>query len=179
MLSKPLLLIGLRSCGKSTVGRALAEQLQLDFFDSDQVITAHYFAQTGKRLGCEKIHQIIGEVEFRVLETEAIKQLSKINEPAVIATGGSSMLSKKNIALLQNKTFVIYLRANMATLQQRWQKNPPIFINVKALSAELDRYYEQRASLYQSLADICVAVDEQTIDDIVRKIVTAKKLALS
>ena len=101
MQNKPLLLIGLRSAGKSTVGRLLAKKLYRAFFDSDQVITELYFMQTKKQLSSDQIHQIIGKVAFRTLETQAIKKLSAISEAAVIATGGSSMLNKENIALLQ------------------------------------------------------------------------------
>lgn len=178
MLDKPLLLIGLRSSGKSTVGRALAGRLQRDFFDTDQVVTANYFAQTGKQLSLKDAYQTIGEAKFRVLEQQAIKQLLENNTSAVIATGGSSMLNANTVALLRDKVFVIYLQAAVATLQQRWQENSPMFINRDQLSAELDRYYQRRAPLYQSLADIRVTVDGKAIDDIVTELVSAEALKL-
>ncbi len=176
MLSKHLLLIGLRSAGKSTVGRALAERLQLDFFDSDQVIVANYFAQTGKQLNLRKAYQTIGEAKFRVLEKQAIKQLLAQHQTSVIATGGSSMLNANTVALLPGKAMVIYLQATITTLRQRWQKNPPGFININELAAELDQYYAQRARPYQSLADISVIIDNKTVDHIVNEIISTKKL---
>ena len=67
---------------------------------------------------------------------------------------------------------MIYLQAKITTLHQRWQNNPPTFINMKALATELDQYYQRGAPLYQSLANMCVAVDGKTTDDIVTEVVT-------
>mgnify|MGYP003296647831 CR=1 FL=1 len=82
------------SSGKTTVGKALAEKLQREFFDSDLLV-----AET-ENMTIPDIFKNKGEAYFRTCETEAIFTLSK-NNSSVIATGGGAVLNKKNIELLK------------------------------------------------------------------------------
>jgi len=171
MKVKHITLIGLKSCGKSTIGKALAERLQIKFIDTDVVIEANYLAQMKKHASFREIYQLLGEKKFCGLEEVAIQQTVASNEALVIATGGSSMLNKTNADQLSKNTQMIYLQASRETLKQRWQDNPPGFINIDQFTKEFNQYYQARAMFYQTLTDLVVGIDEKTVDDIVKDII--------
>jgi len=89
----PIFLVGFMGAGKTTVGRALAEHLEYDFFDLDELIEA----RASKSV--QAIFAELGEAEFRRLEHEAIRACSNRSR-AVIALGGGAYVSDENRTLL-------------------------------------------------------------------------------
>ena len=86
---KNIILVGMPGCGKTTMGKKLAQQLGLQFFDCDIEITK----KQGKSIS--QIFEEYGEKYFRSLETETIKsQLPKEN--CVISTGGGIVEKNEN-----------------------------------------------------------------------------------
>ena len=95
MNSKPsIILIGMKSSGKTTIGRILARKLGLRFTDVDAEVERLHFEQTGERLRFREIFKKHGKDHFRHLETAALRALSAAqNErPIVLATGGGTSL---------------------------------------------------------------------------------------
>lgn len=97
--------------GKSTLGKKLAQRLEVDFIDSDQFIEkqlgmsiADYFAQ-------------FGEEKFRALERDFIRQLD-INA-CVVATGGGLPCFCDNMSIMNSKGVTIYLHRPPKELFQR------------------------------------------------------------
>lgn len=97
-----IVLIGMPSSGKSTVGRALAERLGKRFADSDALVTerigmpiADYFAQRG-------------EAAFREREQEAVADLAATGGQ-VIATGGGAILRPENVTALRRSGRLVFL----------------------------------------------------------------------
>ena len=86
------LFLGLRSSGKTTVGKALASQLNWDFFDTDQVLVD----QEGKSIS--DLFAIIGESRFRFLETQCLFGLPPYN--LVLSTGGGMIENLKECDIL-------------------------------------------------------------------------------
>ena len=82
-----LILSGLPMSGKTTIGKLLAEKLQLPFLDTDRLIEQSYAAMTGMKCSCRQIHSEKGEVFFRAFEKEQIKALQG-DHARVIALGG-------------------------------------------------------------------------------------------
>ena len=72
-MSEHIVLVGLKSCGKSSVGTVLAAHMNYDYLDTDQVLEALYLEQTGRAHQFPEIYQLIGERAFRDLERQAIK----------------------------------------------------------------------------------------------------------
>lgn len=97
-----VILIGMPSCGKSTVGVILAKVMGLDFLDTDLLIQR----QTGHRL-CELI-AARGMDGFVALENETLAALDVHH--TVIATGGSAVFGKEAMARLHRLGKVVYLR---------------------------------------------------------------------
>jgi shikimate kinase len=98
------------------LGKLCADKLSLPFYDTDQMIEAHY--------GCNKtvkeIWQEIGELLFRSLETEVIFSLKR--EPSIIAIGGGSLLREQNRAHLNELGLSIYLKVSFPILYKRIAK---------------------------------------------------------
>jgi len=97
-----IVLIGMPSSGKTTVGKAVAKALGRPFFDSDKEIVK----KAGKTIPA--IFAEEGEAHFRALEREVIASLSK-HSGAVIATGGGAVLSKENVDRLRQNGILFFL----------------------------------------------------------------------
>ena len=157
-------LCGMMASGKTTVGRLLADVLGLPFVDTDEWIAARYgdisaiFAQQG-------------EGEFRLLEGEAVRELSALNS-VVLATGGGVVLSKENVAALKKDATIIWLRADASVLVQRLQgdQTRPL-LQGDAWQEDLANIERARRPLYLAAADIIIDVDGKTPQQIVQEIV--------
>ena len=137
-------------CGKSTVGRHLARQLDLRFLDSDTEIerrtgmpVRHYFEQQG-------------EAAFRDVEQDVIDELSAL--PGVLlATGGGAVLRPSNRDALHSRTHVFYLRATPEELHRRLRHDTqrPL-LQVADPLRRLRELYRERDPLYRRTAHFTV-----------------------
>lgn len=101
-MCKPVLLIGMMGCGKSTIGRLLAKRTGLPLVDLDAQIAC----AAGKSI--PEIFAEEGEAGFRERETAALARALD-GKRAVIATGGGIITREENIALMREKGFVVWL----------------------------------------------------------------------
>lgn len=168
--NKRIVLIGLKSSGKSSVGRLLARELSLGFIDTDSVLEKLYQQQTGTALSFSEIYQRIGAQGFQQLEELAMQTTLGHQNPQVIATGGGTLLNPQNAARVAKNSLIIYLQASYETLLVRWVKQPPSFIDPSNLKSELQQYYQQRSGVYHDLAGACVVVDGKSLAQIVDEI---------
>lgn len=114
--SPGIYLAGFMACGKSTIGRQLAERLGWDFVDLDQQIAA----AAGKSI--EQIFDTGGEAAFRRLEIEAMRNLMRAIErgmPTVIALGGGTFVQREIRELLTHHGVSIWLDCPLETLLRR------------------------------------------------------------
>lgn len=111
-LTKPVVLVGLMGAGKTTVGRRLAKELGLDFFDSDVEIS--------EAAGCSisDIFAIHGEAIFRDLEQRVLQRLLG-SPPCVIATGGGAYIQQTIREAIADKGISIWLKADVDVLEDR------------------------------------------------------------
>lgn len=107
--------------GKSSVGRRLANRLDLEFVDMDAVIEDYAQATV------EDIFSQSGEETFRLLETHILDKLIE-GEPKVIATGGGTPCHSDNMDKILNAGYTVYLELPPSKLQRRVtqsnRKNP-------------------------------------------------------
>jgi shikimate kinase len=108
-----IILVGLMGCGKSTVGRLLAQRLNRRFFDSD----AEIVRATGVEIST--IFEVEGEKAFRARETSAIRSLLEEGSDVVLATGGGAVVLSENRALLRSAGVVVYIHAHPRALWRR------------------------------------------------------------
>ena len=136
--------------GKTTIGRVLAELLDLEFFDSDREIER----STGADIPW--IFDVEGESGFRLRETRMIEQIcSKKN--IVLATGGGAVLAPENRQHLHDNGLIVYLRASIKQQVERTNrdKNRPL-LQTPNPEAKIRELMKIRDPLYAELADIII-----------------------
>jgi shikimate kinase len=139
-----LYLIGMMGSGKSSVGRILAERLDYQFFDSDQLI------EQVSKTSIAEIFAQEGEESFRTVETQVLAQLAPYPR-LVISTGGGAVLKSENWSYLHHG-IVVWLDVPPETLFARVSQDPtprPLLQQadplqtLKAIFQERQRYYAQ------------------------------------
>ncbi len=105
-------LIGFMGAGKSTVGRLLAEQLQLAFVDLDRLIEARAATDIPSLFGTE------GEEGFRAREAAALAEVLA-GEGLVLACGGGTPCQPESMASLVRWGRTVFLDVTLAVLRQR------------------------------------------------------------
>jgi shikimate kinase len=109
-------LAGFMGSGKTTVGQALAHRLGWDFVDIDAEV------ETAAHMSIREIFESKGEPEFRRLETEMLRHLTKTVErgaPVVVALGGGAFVQPGNFEILQPKGISIWLDCPFEKLEAR------------------------------------------------------------
>ena len=136
-----LFLLGFMASGKTTVGRALAAQLNAPFIDLDEEII--------KRAG-KPIAEIVrqeGEPYFRQLETECLQQAAQ-GKAVVIALGGGAFTQAVNRELVAQTGISVWLDAPFELCWQRIQSDA-VVRPLAPTRAEAYTRYQQRSPLYQ------------------------------
>lgn len=111
-----LILIGFMGTGKSTVARQLSRQLELPFFEMDEMIVQE------QGMEISNIFQEKGEAYFRDLETALLKKLLQ-EEKGILSCGGGIILRDENIQAMKKHGTVILLTAKPETILKRVQHN--------------------------------------------------------
>lgn len=111
-LTKPIVLVGLMGCGKSTIGRRLATRMNLSFADTDDEI------ERAAGMTISDIFARYGESHFRDLERRVITRMLDHGQ-GVLATGGGAFMNDETRAAIQEKAISIWLDADIPTLVER------------------------------------------------------------
>lgn len=99
-------------CGKSTIGKLLAEQLEMPFIDSDALI------ETEQQMSISEIFAAKGEAAFREMERQFCLKLNEF-PTSVIAVGGGLPCYFDNLEVLKTNGKVIYINASLQTIAKR------------------------------------------------------------
>ena len=164
MKEKSIILIGMPSSGKSTLGVLLAKTLGYDFIDSDLLI------QNAKGKLLHKIIEEYGNEGFLAIEDQINCQIQQNN--AVIATGGSVVYCERAMEHLRTLGKVIYLYIPFDEMQRRLGDFSHRGVIMRNGSSLYDMYVE-RAPLYERYADITVDVCRAELTDSLKKICEA------
>jgi len=144
-----IVLVGMPGCGKSTLGKILSGMTGRRFVDIDEVITEI----TGRHPS--EIISEDGEGEFRRIETEAVKKVSKMSG-IIIATGGGVVTRKENIPYLRQNGRIIYLHCIPSDL------TPTPDRPLSASRSVIRAMYEVRHPLYIEAADAVVEISHKS-----------------
>lgn len=159
-----LYLVGFMAAGKTTVGRALAEELGWPFVDVDKDIEA----SQGKTIA--QIFDEQGEDAFRDIESRAIhRRVARIEAglPCVLALGGGAFAQPRNWELIENNGVTVWLDCTIETVRRRLASD-----STRPLARDHERLaqlFEDRRPLY-SRADFRIEVDCDDVSQIVREI---------
>jgi shikimate kinase len=159
-----IVLVGVPGAGKTTVGKLLAKNLGIDFFDSDQVIES----RAGKSVS--DIFTQDGEPAFRKLEHDVIVELLDSNN-VVLALGGGSLGNDETRAKVKDAT-TVWLVAGLAQAVDRvgMNRNRPLLLgNVRGQLADL---MAAREPFYKEVAAIAVDTSKLIPSEVVTEIVS-------
>ena len=149
-----VVLVGMPSCGKTSVGKALAKMLGKTFVDLDEE------AEKAEDCCVSQIFRQKGEQYFRTLETDVACRIGKKNG-LVIATGGGVVLKRQNVDALRQNGFVVWLQRD---LQNLCTENRPV-----SQSKGVQKIFEERKDLYALSADVAVFNDD-SVEKVAEKV---------
>ncbi|MFA9398390.1 MAG: shikimate kinase [Clostridiaceae bacterium] len=162
-MDKNVILIGMPGCGKTTIGKLLAEKLKLSFLDMDEYI---------EKKQDQTIESIFnkGEDYFRKIEEEAVYSI-KEKKCFVISTGGGVIKSQINIKNLKENGYVIFINRDIEDIYNDvdTEKRPLL----KDKKDNLYKLYNERLDLYRKYCDIEIKNKgsiEDVLDDITDKL---------
>jgi len=160
-----LFLVGPMGAGKSTIGKQLAKELKLEFYDADQEIEA----RTGADIAW--IFDVEGEEGFRKREAYVIDELSQL-QGIVLATGGGAVLNADNRNRLAARGTVVYLYTTVEQQMRRTarDKRRPLLITETPESV-LRELMAFRDPLYREVADVVVNTDGRTVRSVAAEVV--------
>jgi len=164
--AKPVVLVGLMGAGKTSVGRKLAETLDLPFVDADEEIA--------EAAGCsiDDIFELYGEAAFRDVEERVIHRLLD-QGPQVLATGGGAFMNPKTRALIAEHAVSVWLRAGLDVLVRRTRRRGgrPL-LKTDDPEATLRMLMDERYPIYAE-ADVVIDSDDEGPEVTARSITEA------
>lgn len=166
---RPIILIGLMGCGKTTVGKELSKATGLPLLDMDAVIEE----QIGKSIPA--IFKEDGEARFRALETALLRYLKgtvgTAKGAAIISTGGGVVMRPENRSMIRELGFTVWFDVRIPVLLARTARshNRPLLKTDDRLET-LTRLYELRAPLYAQTAHLRLETTEMDVPTIVRTV---------
>jgi len=163
-------LIGFMGTGKSSLGRVLSRRLDKNFIETDAIIEK----KAGKSVF--QIFEEDGEIRFRELEIEVIKQLAD-QKSQVIACGGGVVLNQINILRLKQNALVIWLTATPEDIVRRTRLDAIRRPLLKGMKNEEDirKLIEFRLPFYQRSADLVIDTSGKNLNTIADEILDRLK----
>ncbi len=134
-----IVLVGMPSSGKSTIGKLLAEELGREFIDTDEIIKSENGDITA-------FFKEKGESGFRDIESEVIKRVSAM-QGKVIATGGGSVLRRENVDFLKMNSKIYFLDRPLENLVATADR--PLSCDRETL----EKRYKERYGIYCDCSD--------------------------
>ena len=169
---KKIVLIGPPGAGKSSIGKALAKELNLNFMDSDSEI---------EKISHKKISEIFiedGEPAFRLLEVDVVRKVLA-DFDGVISLGGGAPINKEIQEVLQDANYpVVFIDVSIAQAATRIGFNkdrPLLLVNPRQQWISL---MNDRRPIYEKLASQTISSDNQKPHEVAKQISDKLKATL-
>ena len=160
-----IVLVGPMGAGKTSIGRALAQTMGWEFFDSDQIIE--------QRAGADVlwVYDVEGADGFHEREHKIMAELLQ-KKHIVLATGGNTVAINQNRQLISSNNIVIYLRTSLQDqlIRTNYSKKRPIATEITQRTLELQKLRQQYEPLYEKLADIVCDTNNKTTKSIITEL---------
>ena len=162
-----IVLIGFMGSGKSTVGKALAKKLSMDYIDTDEYI------EKKAGMAISEIFENKGEQEFRRIETEVLVEFKDKLSNTVLSTGGGMPLRDENSVLLNDIGKVFYLRVAENVLYDRLKndKERPL-LQCEDPFERICILLKERSPLYEKACDIVIDNSGNDLEKIIKSIIS-------
>lgn len=166
-----IFLCGFMGSGKSTIGKSLASDLEIDFIDLDDDI------QNKNKMSINTIFKKFSETYFRELETKSLKDICK-NDNQIVSLGGGTLLREENTKIIKSSGVLIYLDVNEDTVYSRLKNDTsrPL-LNVDDKFSVITKKMSERTPIYQNNADFIVNGNHnpEKVVNFIKKIINIKK----
>jgi shikimate kinase len=168
---RSVVLVGLMGSGKSTIGRKLAQVIDLEFFDSDTEI------ENASRMSVKDLFAVYGEPEFRALEQRVMLRLME-DGPRIISTGGGAFINPEVRDAVLKGGIAVWLDADIDVLMERvGRRETRPLLNNDDPEATMRNLMETRYPTYAE-AQIRVMSRNERKDIMVGEVIEALRLYL-
>lgn len=166
-LEENIFLIGFMGAGKSTVAAELERQLHIPRAEMDALIVER------EGMAISDIFAEKGETYFRDAETALLKDLTE-KKGIIISCGGGAVMRDENAALMKQCGKIVLLTATPETIYKRVKDSTdrPI-LNGNMNVDYIRELMEKRKDRYLAVADVIVATDQKSAEEITREILAA------
>lgn len=165
-----IVLVGYMGSGKSTIGRLLSKKLNINFIDLDDYIER----QLEKSIST--IFEEHGEIYFRKMEHNFVKELMSKKDSFILSTGGGTPCYSQNMEVINSKSInVFYLKLSIVALVERLtleKEHRPLIKNIE--TAEMPEFIGKHLferSFYYQQATNSISCDNKTPDQVVAEII--------
>lgn len=173
-----IVLTGMKHCGKTTAGKLLAQKMNCQFVDIDDLVESFYQQSYGEKLNCRQIFTQHGGEFFRNLELETVQQLHIGIQPKsrVVGLGGGLPMNPAARQILPKLGSIVYLKVEPEIIFKRIEKNGlPPFIDAQRPFESFMESFSEREKIYEELAEftvICPGTNtpEQNLEIIVNEL---------
>jgi len=134
-----IFIIGYMGAGKSTVGKRLANNLNIPFVDLDDAFEARF------RYSIPRFFDHFGEKRFREFEYRCLKEIIKDHDHAVISTGGGTACFNDNISLMNKEGITVYIKMHPKSLAlrlNRARRLRPVVRDIK--NSDMQKFIEEQ-----------------------------------
>lgn len=155
-----IVLIGMPSCGKTTISKLLEERINKKVVDIDTLI------EDKIKMPISEYIKTFGEQSFREIEKDIVLEVSKKNNQ-IISTGGGVIKNYNNIIALKENGLIVFIDRDISLLTPTSSR--PLSSNLD----DLKKLYEERLPFYKKYADVIVSNNndiESTVNNIIDKI---------
>ena len=166
-----IILLGYMGSGKSTIGKALANELKLSFIDLDHAI------ENEIGMSIRDFFEASGELKFRRLENEVLKKVLNENNNMILSTGGGTPCYGNNLDLLKSasNSKVFYLKGSIKTLVERLLSEKDIRPLIQSIGDDdlpefIGKHLFERANFYLQAHHV-VDIDQKSVETITKQIV--------
>ena len=182
--AKPLRLVlgGMKHCGKSTQGKALANHFQVPFLDTDLLLEERFWQETGRKMSCREIFRAEGEESFRKREAAVVTALAETAGDRVIALGGGVPANRWIPGeTLRKLGCFIWLAIDADTAFDRVAAGglPPFLENAPDPRCAFETMYQERSAFYRTYADVTVELGNDLPEISFQKVLNALQKKLS
>ncbi|MCJ7740468.1 AAA family ATPase [Candidatus Microgenomates bacterium] len=173
-MKQKIILIGMKACGKTTVGKFLAKKLKIQIYEVDQEIENKHQKLKKEKLTFREIFKKYGKDYFRNLETSVLENLAEKlkNRSYILSCGGGTVLSENNQKIIRKMGTIIFLNTDKKILLDRIAKDgiPTFFPDQDDPARSLNILMKERLPVYKKLANIIINIKNETLKEIVNKI---------